>query len=110
MAVRKEVQKLASDAGVEIISEKVIYRLMDDIRSRVAALLPPLQETRVCGEGVVAATFTITLKNKQSLPVAGCRITNGTVYDNKKFRILRHGTIVFEGRDGPFQTKDVTYT
>lgn len=70
---------------------------MEDVRSRVAQLLPSTIETRVTGEATVQQVFDIQLKGRNVLKVAGCRVGNGVVEKNRGARLLRNGEIVYTG-------------
>jgi translation initiation factor IF-2 len=88
---------MAAQAGVPITASGIIYQLMDDIKQRVIALLPVSIEKRVTGEATVLQLFEIQLKAKQTMKVAGCRITNGLVEKDKTARVVRNGEVIFEG-------------
>jgi len=79
----RSVEVLAKQHSVPLASSKIIYSLIDDIRSRVIQLLPPVLETKVTGEANVLQLFKIQLKSKQTMKVAGCRVTNGVVDKSK---------------------------
>ncbi len=95
----RAVQTLANSSSVPLHLETVIYRLIDTVRAKVAALLPPLIETRVLGEAVVQQVFTISLKGKDTQMVAGCRVGNGVIGRDSKIRVLRgeNREVVHEG-------------
>lgn len=90
----------ARDRGVAVLTERVIYRLIEEVRNRVAALLPPVVETRVLGEAVVQQLFDIKLAKKEVKRIAGCKVNNGTISRNEGVRVLRgpKRDIVFEGK------------
>ncbi|GMK56640.1 hypothetical protein CspeluHIS016_0304800 [Cutaneotrichosporon spelunceum] len=93
----RAIQSAASDAGVPVITDGVIYRLIDNVRARVAALLPPRIETRVIGEATVSMIFPIKSGRKVVKNIAGCKVMNGTVSKMDKVRVLRDREVVFEG-------------
>lgn len=80
------------------MESNVIYRLMDEVKAGVIDLLPRVIEKRVTGEAAVLQIFEIHLKAKQTMKVAGCRVTNGLVEKNKKARVLRNGETVHDGQ------------
>jgi translation initiation factor IF-2 len=43
-------QTLASQASIPILSHKIIYHLLDDVRERIVQLLPPLPTTDITGK------------------------------------------------------------
>jgi len=70
---------------------------MEDVRQRVAALLPTIKETKVTGEASVIQMFDIQLKAKNVKKVAGCRVVNGMVERADNARIVRDGSVIHEG-------------
>ena len=95
--VPRPIHSLAASQQVKILSSDVIYRLMDDVKAQVVALLPPIIEHRVLGEATVLQLFDITMKGRQATKVAGCRVTYGSVEKNKRARVLRDGKVIHEG-------------
>jgi len=93
----RSVEVLAKQNSVPLVSSKIIYSLIDDVRSRVIQLLPPIIETKVTGEANVLQLFDIVLKSKQPMKVAGCRVTNGVVEKTKHARVVRNRETIFEG-------------
>lgn len=93
----RPVEALAKQHSVPLVSSKVIYSLIDDIRSRVIQLLPRVVETKVTGEANVLQLFDIQLKSKQMMKVAGCRVVNGIVDKSKHVRVVRDRETIFEG-------------
>jgi translation initiation factor IF-2 len=90
------IKNYAAAAGVPIHTDTVIYRIMDEIRSRVQALLPVIIEHRVFGEAVVQQLFEVRGK-KTNIQVAGCRVTNGVIERHKPVKILRDDVEVYNG-------------
>ncbi|KAH9934684.1 initiation factor 2 [Fomitopsis serialis] len=98
VGVPRPVQSVAASQQVPWITSTIIYRLMDDVKAKVIGLLPPIIEKRVTGEANVLQLFDIHIKSKQTMKVAGCRVTNGLVEKNKMARVIRNGDTVYEGR------------
>ncbi|KAG9104812.1 hypothetical protein FRC06_009282 [Ceratobasidium sp. 370] len=92
-----KVRQLADQQGVPLHIEGVIYKLMDEIKNRVIALLPVTHEQRVLGEATVQEIFTISLKGRGTTSIAGCRIVNGVIAKNAKVRVMREGVEVYDG-------------
>jgi len=106
----RSVELLAKQHSVPLVSSKVIYSLIDDIRSSVIQLLPSIIETKVTGEANVLQLFDIRLKSKQVMRVAGCRVSNGVMEKSKHVRVVRNRETIFEGHLDTFkqQRKDIT--
>ena len=97
VVIPRPVEVLAKQHSIPLVSSKIIYSLIDDIRARVIQLLPPIIETKVTGEANVLQLFDIQLKSKQTMKVAGCRVTNGIVDKSKHVRVVRNRETIFEG-------------
>jgi Translation initiation factor 2 (IF-2; GTPase) len=98
VGVSKPIQQLAANLEVPILTSKIIYKLMDDVRERVRGLLPPIIETKVTGEANVLQLFEIQMKDKSKKQVAGCRVTNGLLEKSRIARVVRNGETVHEGK------------
>ncbi|CAE7144262.1 unnamed protein product [Rhizoctonia solani] len=105
-----KIQQIASQQGVPLLSENIIYKLMDEIKKRVITMLPVTYEQRVLGEATVQEIFTIALKGKATMNIAGCRITNGVIGKHAKVRVVRDGAEVYNGTIDTLkqQKKDMT--
>ncbi|KAL0947419.1 hypothetical protein HGRIS_013532 [Hohenbuehelia grisea] len=93
----RAMEVLAAQNNVPIVSSTIIYRLMDDIKERVIALLPVIIETKVTGEANVLQLFDIHLKAKMTKKVAGCRVINGLVEKSHHARVIRNGEAIYDG-------------
>jgi translation initiation factor IF-2 len=93
----RSVEVLAKQHSVPLVSSKVIYSLIDDIRSRVIQLLPPIIRDQGHGRSERLQLFEIGLKSKQTMKVAGCRVANGVVDKSKHVRVVRNRETIFEG-------------
>ena len=70
---------------------------MDEVRSRVQALLPVIIEHRVCGEALVQQLFEVRGKHNANVRVAGCRVTNGVIERHNPVKVLRNDVEVYNG-------------
>lgn len=86
-------RRMAETEGVSIRLYNIIYRLTEDIEKAMKGLLEPEIKEKTIGTGVVLATFRISKVGA----IAGCRVTSGEFRRNAKVRLLREGTIIFEG-------------
>jgi len=97
VATPRSVEIIAAQNGVPVYSSSIIYRIMDEIKNRVVALLPVIVERKVTGEATVLQLFDIQLKARQTKRIAGCRVINGIVDKAKKVRVVRNGVTIHEG-------------
>lgn len=97
VSVPRSVEVLAAQNAVPVTTSPIIYRLMEDVRQRVIALLPTIKETKVTGEASVLQMFDIHLKAKQVKKIAGCRVVNGIIEKARFARVVRDGSVIHEG-------------
>ncbi|KAH9079440.1 translation initiation factor IF-2 [Lactarius deliciosus] len=93
----------AAAQSIPIVSSKIIYQVIEDVRQRVANLLPTVYEKRVSGEAAVLQIFDIKLTGGRTKTIAGCRVTKGIVEKSKKVQVVRNGEVVHEGRLDTFR-------
>lgn len=83
--------------SIPIFSSKIIYQVVEDVRQRVASLLPTEYEKRISGEASVLQIFDLKLPGGRTKTIAGCRVTKGLVEKNKKAQVVRRGEMIHEG-------------
>lgn len=86
------VKSYADNKGVEIRLYKVIYDLLDDVRTAMEGLLDPVEDQVPIGAAELRAVFT-----SGSGRIAGCMVTEGKVTKDCGIRVLRKGKIVYVG-------------
>lgn len=87
----------AASLGIPLLRESIIYRLIDQITQKVTDLLPKITQTRITAEANILQVFNITVKGRQTTPVAGCRIQNGSISRTSLVRVLRGGGTIYSG-------------
>jgi translation initiation factor IF-2 len=80
--------------GVDVRLYRVIYQAVDDVRQALSGLLAPEQQEVALGEAEVRATFRVPRLGV----VAGCYVTRGTLTRGSRIRLVRDGTVVYDGR------------
>lgn len=88
---------LAIQNLVPITTSPIIYRLIEDVHQRIIALLPTIKENKVTGEASIIQIFDIQLKTKEMKKIAGCRVVNGIIERVDRTRIVRDGSVIYEG-------------
>ena len=84
---------LAETEGVEVRYYNVIYDLIDDVKAALTGMLSPELREEIVG---IAEVRDIFRSPKFGL-IAGCMVTEGTVYRSKPIRVLRDNIVIFEG-------------
>jgi translation initiation factor IF-2 len=86
--------EVARNEGVEIRTYSVIYRVVEELRDAMQGLLKPEEVEESTGSAEVRATF----KASRVGTIAGSQVTEGTIRRGVQVRLVRDGTVVWEGR------------
>src|SRR5690349_2650465 len=103
-----DARALADREGVEIRTYSVIYRAIDELRDAMEGMLAPETVEDTVGTVEVRAIFHASRIGT----IAGCYVTDGHVTRGAKVRLVRDGTIVYDGevaslRRGSDDTREV---
>jgi translation initiation factor IF-2 len=82
--------------GVDVRLHRVIYQVVEEVREAMSGLLAPEEQEATLGEAEVRATFRVPRMGV----VAGCYVTRGTLSRGARVRLVRDGTVVYDGRIG----------
>lgn len=85
----------AKNAEIEIDNYSIIYKLLEDVEKAMKGMLAPTFEKVVIGRAEVRQVFDL-----KSAVVAGCYMRTGEARRNAKARLIRNGTLVFDGAVG----------
>jgi translation initiation factor IF-2 len=86
-------RNLAEKEGVSIRYYEIIYRMIEDIEKALKGMLEPETREVLVGQAQVRQVFKI---NKVG-SIAGCRVISGELRRNARIRVIRNGSIVFDG-------------
>lgn len=86
-------KKLVENSGVDMRYYSVIYDLLDDVKQAMAGLLAPELREEITGVAEVRDVFN----SPKFGQIAGCMVVDGTIYRNKKIRVLRDNVVIYEG-------------
>jgi len=79
--------------GVELRYYSVIYELLDDIKQMLSGMLSPEVREKILGVAEVRDIF----RSPRYGEIAGCMVIEGTMFRNKKIRVLRDNIVIYEG-------------
>jgi translation initiation factor IF-2 len=88
-----EARLTAEREGVEIRTYSVIYKAFDDLRDAMQGMLAPEEVEETVGEVEIRQTF----RASKIGVIAGSYVTEGKVTRGAKVRLVRDGTVVWEG-------------
>ena len=87
-------KKMAEKEHIDIRTYRIIYDVVDDMKSAMKGMLEPEYEEVVLGQAEVRALF----KFPSIGTVAGCFVTEGKITRNSQIRVVRQGIVVHEGK------------
>lgn len=83
----------AKENNVDIRLYDIIYKLVEDMEAAMKGLLEPEYEEKVTGTLEIRQIFKFSKVGN----IAGCHVTNGTVKNGSKARLIRDGVVVYNG-------------
>ncbi len=89
----KAAKETLEREGVDLRYYSVIYELLDDVKSVLSGMLTPEVREEIVGVAEVRDVF----KSPRFGAIAGCMVTEGTVFRNKPIRVLRDNVVIYEG-------------
>jgi translation initiation factor IF-2 len=91
-----EARRAGEQEGVDIRTYSVIYKVTEELRAAMEGMLEPEEIEESVGEAEVKQTFRASRVGR----IAGCLVTQGKVTRDSQVRLIRDGTVVWEGRVG----------
>jgi translation initiation factor IF-2 len=88
-----DARSVAEREGVEIRHYSVIYRAIEELRDAMQGMLAPEEVEEVLGTAEVRQTFRASRVGT----IAGCHVLDGKVTRGSRVRLVRDGTVVYEG-------------
>ena len=86
-------KQVAEREGVEIRTYDVIYKALEEIEAAMRGMLAPETAENETGTAEVRAIFRVP----NAGTVAGCYVTRGEISRSNRVRVVRDGTVVYEG-------------
>ncbi|MEJ1159642.1 translation initiation factor IF-2 [Prosthecomicrobium sp. N25] len=90
----KEAREASEREGIEIRYYNVIYDLVDDVKTAMSGMLPPLLRETMLGNARILEIFNVSKVGK----VAGCLVTDGVVERGANVRLIRDNVVIHEGK------------
>jgi translation initiation factor IF-2 len=88
-----DARAIAEREGVEIRHYSVIYRAIDELRLAMQGMLKPEEVEEALGSAEVRQTFRASRVGV----IAGSYVTEGTITRGSKVRLVRDGTVIWDG-------------
>lgn len=90
----KQAREAAEAEGVTIKYYSIIYDLIDDVKAAMIGELGPEYKENIIGRADIKDAFQAGKAGK----AAGCMVTEGSIRNDLKARILRDDVIIYEGQ------------
>ena len=84
---------LAEKENIEIRYYSIIYQLIDEVKQGLSGMLDPDRKEEIIGIAQVRDVF----RSPKFGAIAGCMVTEGSVFRNKPIRVLRENVVIYEG-------------
>nr|WP_320136200.1 translation initiation factor IF-2 [uncultured Amphritea sp.] len=88
-----QARAIVEREGIELRYYSVIYDIIDDVKLAMTGLLSPEFKEQIVGIAEVRDVF----RAPKIGAVAGCMVTEGSVFRNKRIRVLRENVVIYEG-------------
>ncbi|XP_011503613.1 PREDICTED: translation initiation factor IF-2, mitochondrial [Ceratosolen solmsi marchali] len=95
--IPKTLLSVIDENNIIVSEHNVIYKLIDDIKTKMSDMLPLIQKEETIGEGIVLKEFDVNNKKTKAV-IAGCRCTSGVFKKSAFFKILRNGEVIYDGK------------
>jgi translation initiation factor IF-2 len=91
-----DARKAAEREGVDIRTYSVIYKITEDLRNAMEGLLEAVEVEETLGEAEIKQTFKASKVGR----IAGCVVNEGKVTRDASVRLVREGTVIWDGKLG----------
>lgn len=86
-------RKIIEAEGLDLRYYSIIYDIINDVKQALSGMLSPETRENIVGVAEVRDVF----RSPKFGLVAGCMVVEGTIYRNKRIRVLRDEVVIFEG-------------
>jgi translation initiation factor IF-2 len=91
-----DAKRAAGREGVDVRTYSVIYKITEDLRNAMEGLLEAVEVEETIGEALVKQTFKASKVGR----IAGCVVAEGKAVRDANVRLIRDGTVIWDGRIG----------
>ncbi|MBV8432748.1 MAG: translation initiation factor IF-2, partial [Candidatus Eremiobacteraeota bacterium] len=86
-------RRLGENEGVDLRFYQVIYEIEEDLKKAMRGMLAPVEREVTLGRAEVRQVFKVSKVGT----IVGCYVTSGKITRNAKARVIRDGTVAFDG-------------
>ncbi|HEX7244966.1 MAG TPA: translation initiation factor IF-2 [Solirubrobacterales bacterium] len=88
-----DARRAAEREGVDVRTYSVIYKVTEDLRNAMEGMLEAVEVEETLGEAEVKQTFKASKVGR----IAGCVVSEGRVTRDASVRLIREGTVIWDG-------------
>ena len=88
-----DARRAAEREGVDVRTYSVIYKVTEDLRNAMEGMLEAVEVEEIVGEAEVKQTFKASKVGR----IAGCVVNEGRVTRDASVRLIREGTVIWDG-------------
>lgn len=86
-------REIVDREGLDLRYYSVIYQLIDQVKQAMSGMLAPEWKEEIVGIAEVRDVF----RAPKIGAIAGCMVVEGSVFRNKRIRVLRDNVVIYEG-------------
>ena len=91
-----DARRAGEREGVDIRTYSIIYKITEDLRNAMEGMLEAIEVEETLGEAEIKQTFKASKVGR----IAGCLVTQGRVVRTANVRLVREGTVIWNGKLG----------
>jgi translation initiation factor IF-2 len=91
-----DARRAAEREGVDVRTYSVIYKVTEDLRNAMEGMLEAVEVEETLGEAEIKQTFKASKVGR----IAGCVVNEGRVRRDASVRLIREGTVIWDGKLG----------
>lgn len=91
--IEPSARKVADHEKVTVKFYSIIYQLLDEIQNVIQGMAAPSMKEVIDGHAVIRTVF----KRSKNSNIAGIYVTDGHILRNSSARVLRDGSVIFDG-------------
>jgi translation initiation factor IF-2 len=91
-----DARRAAEREGVDVRTYSVIYKITEDLRNAMEGMLEAVEVEEILGEAEIKQTFKASKVGR----IAGCIVSEGKVNRDASVRLIREGTVIWNGKLG----------
>ncbi len=91
-----DAKRAGEREGVDIRTYSIIYKITEDLRNAMEGMLEAIEVEETLGEAEIKQTFKASKVGR----IAGCLVTQGKVVRTANVRLVREGTVIWDGKLG----------